>query len=171
MDILASHLQSGNCALLMTDSSTAEGWMHKTNIRVSEEDQIQMDVRVKTAQKFAMDFTEHGIKSYSQWFPGKENIIADALSHDNNRTDNKLISILYRFAPYQMPNHFSFVPVPNDIVLGLILLLLKMPAMEQYREAHMRTKLGRGKGGTNIVNQLNSRMSTLTTSCTTNELS
>jgi hypothetical protein len=51
--ILANCLQSGDCALSMTDSSTAEGWMRKTNFRVSDKDQIQMDVRVKAAQKFA----------------------------------------------------------------------------------------------------------------------
>jgi hypothetical protein len=130
-----------------------------------------MDVRIKAAQKFAMDITKHGIKSYSQWFPGKENIVADALSCDNDRTDNKLTSILFCFAPHQMPNHFRIVPLPNTIVLWLILLLSKLLAKEQYREAHMRTKLRCGEGGTNIVNQLDSPMSTLTTSCITNKLS
>jgi hypothetical protein len=103
--------------------------------------------------------------------PGKENIVVDALSRNNDRTDNKLNSILYQFGPHQMPNHFRILPLPNKIVSWLILLLLKLPVKEQYREAHMRTKLGRGKGGTNIVNQLDSQMSTLTTSCVTNELS
>jgi hypothetical protein len=84
IDILATnHLQSGDCALLMMDSSMAEGWMCKTNFRESNEDQIQTDVRIEAAQKFSMDFTEHGIKSYSQWFPGKENIVVDTLSHNN----------------------------------------------------------------------------------------
>jgi hypothetical protein len=135
IDILANRLQSGNCTLLMTDSSTAEGWMHKKNFRASDKDQIQMDVRVKAAQKFALDFTNHGIKSYSQWFPGKENIVVDALSCDNDRTDSKLTSILYCFAPHQMPNLFRIVPLPNKIVSWLILLLSKLPIKEQYREA------------------------------------
>jgi hypothetical protein len=56
IDILANHLQSGDYALLMTDSSTTEGWMCKTNFRASEEDQIQMDVRVKAAQKVCIGF-------------------------------------------------------------------------------------------------------------------
>ena len=67
VDTLAGHLHRGDCALSMTDKrATAEVWMHKTNFRVSDKDQIQMDVRVKAAQKFALDFTKHGIKSYSQ---------------------------------------------------------------------------------------------------------
>ncbi len=69
--------------------------MRKTNFRASDKDQIQTDVRVKAAQKFALDSTEHGINSNSQWFPGKENIIADALSSKDDRTDDKPTSILY----------------------------------------------------------------------------
>jgi hypothetical protein len=49
IDIFTNHLQSGYCALLMTDSSTAEGWMRKTYFRASDEDQIQMDGRVEAA--------------------------------------------------------------------------------------------------------------------------
>jgi hypothetical protein len=138
----------------MTDSSMAEGWMRRSNFRASNKDQIQTDVRINAAQKFAMDFTEHGIKSYSQWFSGKENIIADALSRDEDRTDNELTSILYCFVPHQMPNLFRIVPLPKEIVSWLISLLSKLPVKEQYREAHTRTKLRCGEGRTNIVNQL-----------------
>jgi hypothetical protein len=114
----------------MTDSSTAEGWMRKMNFRASDKDQIQMDVRVKAAQKFALDFTKHGTKSHSQWFPSKKNIVADALSRDDKRTDNKLTSILCLFAPHQVPNHFRIVPLPNEIVSWLILMLSKLPVKE-----------------------------------------
>jgi hypothetical protein len=66
IDIHANCLQSEDCTLSMTDSSTAEGWMHKTIFRESNKYQIQTDVRIKAAQKFTIDFTKHGIKSYSQ---------------------------------------------------------------------------------------------------------
>jgi hypothetical protein len=36
IDILANCLQSGNCALLLTDSSTAKGWMHWPSAQVGE---------------------------------------------------------------------------------------------------------------------------------------
>jgi hypothetical protein len=92
--------------------------MHKTNFRASDKDQIQIDMRIEAAQKFEIDFTEHGIKSYSQWFPGKENIVADALSCDDNRTDNKLTSILYPFAPHQIPNLFRIYHCPTKLSRG-----------------------------------------------------
>jgi hypothetical protein len=116
--------------------------MHKTNFRDCDDDQIQVDTRIKAARKFASDFTKHGIKSYSQWFAGTENIVADALSRDDDRTDDELTSILFRFAPEQMPTNFEIAPLPSEIASWLTSLLSTLPVREQYREVHTRTKLG-----------------------------
>ncbi len=89
----------------------------------------------------------HNIKSYSQWLPGKDNIVADALSRDDNRSDTELTFILHKFAPHQMPPHFKIAPLPSETASWLTLLLLKLPVKGQYREVHMRTKLGRGEDG------------------------
>jgi hypothetical protein len=110
---------------------------------------------------------ERGIKSYSQWFPGKENIVADALSRDDDRSDAELTSILYRFAPQQMPSCFEIVPLPSEIASWLISLLSRLPVNEQYRETHTRTKLGRGEDGQNIANPSDSA-TTLTSTASTN---
>lgn len=164
IDLLNGRLCPGDCALSMTDSTTAEGWLRKTNFRVNDEAPNQSEVRIEAARKFAILFTDHEIKSYSQWFPGKENIVADALSRDDDRTDSELTFLLYRFAPHQMPPNFKIVPLPNEIVSWLTSLLLKLPVNEQYREAHTRTKLGRGGDGMNIVNQSDSPMCSSTDS-------
>ncbi len=42
--------------------------------------------------------------------------MADALSCDNERMDNELTSILFCFAPHQMPSNFEITPLPNKIV-------------------------------------------------------
>ncbi len=169
VDIIAGRLKSSDCSLSMTDSSTAEGWMHKTNFRECDESQVQVDVRIEVARKFAWDFTENSIKSYSQWFPGKENIVADALSRDDDRSDDDLTSLLYRFAPLQMPHRFEIVPLPNEIASWLTSLLLKLPVNEQYREQHTRTKLGRGVNGLNIANPSDCKTLTSIASTSTNE--
>ncbi len=135
--MIEGRMVQGYCALSMTDSTTAKGWMHKTNFRDCDEDQEQVDAKIKAAQKFALDFTMHGIKSYSQWFPGKENIVADALSRDDDRTDKELTSILFCFAPHPTPPNFRIVPLPSEIALWLTSLLLTLPVKEQYREEHM----------------------------------
>ena len=42
----------------------------------------------------AKEMMENRIKSYIQWFPGSMNDVADALSRDNDITDNKLMNIV-----------------------------------------------------------------------------
>ena len=71
----------GDCSLSETDSSTSEGWSRKSNFKEDEdEDPIQATVRLEVAREHARHFMDNGIKDYSQWFPGKENDVSDALS-------------------------------------------------------------------------------------------
>ena len=79
------------------------------------------------------------------------NTVSDALTRDDDRTDDELTKILYLYAPEQMPERFKIVPLPNEIVLWLTSLLQRLPVKEQLREKHSRTKLGRGADGQNIV--------------------
>ncbi len=49
IDILAGRLKSQDCVLLMTDSTTAEGWLKKMNFSKLGESKIQSSVRIKAA--------------------------------------------------------------------------------------------------------------------------
>ncbi len=99
----------------MTDSTTAKGWMQKSNFDKSGEDPIQASVCADAACHHAKLFMGANIKGYSQWFTGKLNNIADALSRDWHRDDNELISILCLCFPQQMPTHFEISPLPSKI--------------------------------------------------------
>ncbi len=94
-----------------------------------------------------MQFSEMGIKDYSQWFPGRFNIVSDALSRDDDWSDEELTQILKSCAPSQVPEHFEIRQLPKEIVSWLTSLLLRLPVKEQLREKHTRTKLGRGIDG------------------------
>ena len=59
----------------MTDSTTAEGWMRKSNFLEPDNNPIQVTTQVDAARKYA-------VKGYSQWFAGKSNNVTDALSRD-----------------------------------------------------------------------------------------
>ena len=83
----------------MTDSSTSEGWQRKTNFKEDDEEPIQAKVRTDVAREDAMRKLEHGIKNYSQWFPGDDNDVSDALSRDDDRNDEDLTEILRSFVP------------------------------------------------------------------------
>ena len=70
---------------------------------------------------------EAGVKNYSQWFAGKFNDVSDALSRDDNRSDDELTSILRSFVPLQVPSHFDIVTLPNEIFSWLTLSQEKLP--------------------------------------------
>ena len=87
---------------------------------------------------------DYKVKNYSQWFPGDDNNVSDALSRDNNREDKELTIILQTDVPSQVPSCFDIVPLPNKISSWLTLLLLRLPGKETLQERHAGTKLGHG---------------------------
>jgi hypothetical protein len=109
-----------------------------------------MSARIEVARMHASLFLKKGIKAYSQWFKGEENNVADALSHDNNRSGDKLTLIIKSFCPSQVPSCFKNLQLPKEIISFLTVLLRKLPMKEQLREEHMRSKLVRGEDGRNM---------------------
>ncbi len=78
----------------MTDSTTSEGWLRKSNFIEDGEDPIQATTRVEVARLHATHYLSNEIREYNQWFRGADNNVADALSRDKDRTDNELTQIL-----------------------------------------------------------------------------
>jgi hypothetical protein len=155
--MLAGRLSQGDCALSKTDSSISAGWLRKTNFREIIRDDpnpVQAKVQIKTARHHAILFLKAGIKEYSQWFPGRKNNLADALSRDFDRSDIALIQIPRDTCPSQLPQHFQIAPLPNEISSWLTSLLQKLPVKEQLWEAHTRTTLGRGTVTPDILSPL-----------------
>ena len=157
VDILAGRLNNQDCVLSMTDSTTAEGWLRKSNFTELNECPTQASVRIEAARKFATLMMESGIRSYSQWFKGIENEVSDALSRDDDRTDEELTHVIKSFCPSQVPSHFEIRPLPNEITSWLTALLLKLPVNERYNEVHTRSKIGRGGDGKSTWNPSESR--------------
>eukprot|EP00957_Ditylum_brightwellii_P156549 11915054-Ditylum_brightwellii.AAC.1 len=80
IDILKGSLGKGDCLLSLTDSTTSEGWAKKTNFQEDNESPVETEVRVTIARTHARNMMTVNVKDYSQYFPGKHNWIADALS-------------------------------------------------------------------------------------------
>ncbi len=146
IDTISGRLKEGDCALSMTDSTTSEGWLRKSNFR-EENDQIQASVRILVARDHARRYMDLGIRDYSQWFPGAENNVADSLSRDFHLSDIELITYMRHNFPSQIPSRFEIVPLPNEIVLWLTSLLQQLPVNERFREEHMPTTNSPGIGG------------------------
>ena len=79
IDIIHGRLTAGDCALSMTNSTTAEVWMQKSNFVEPNEHPVQAKTCVDAARKYASIFMDADIKGYSQWFEGKRNNVADVL--------------------------------------------------------------------------------------------
>jgi hypothetical protein len=141
-------------------STTAEGWLKKSNFSELGESPVQVSVRIEAAQTQASLFIPLGLKFYSQWFKGKANEVSDALSRNDDRSDDELTKIIKTFCPFQVPSRFEIHRLPNKITSWLTVFLLKLPVSKQLKEAHMRSKLGRGSAGKNILSLLESKMMT-----------
>jgi hypothetical protein len=150
--IIAGRLSNGNCALSITNNTTSEGWLKKTNFIEDGEDPIQTSICIEVARLHTTHYLLCGIWEYSQWFRGAKNMVADALSRDDDRSNEELINILCTHCPSQLPQHFKIVPLPSKITLWLTLLLLWLPVKQQLVEKHTRTKLGRGTDTPNGAN-------------------
>ncbi len=114
----------------------------------------------------AMNYMTTGIREYSQWFRGEDNVVADSLSHDDDRSDEELTQLFCTHCSSQIPPHFKIQPLPNKITSWLTALLLRLPVKEQFKEKHTRTSLGRGKDGESTADGLDSRTPSLATSLT-----
>ncbi len=151
MDILANQLTPNNCVLLMTNYTMAKRWIKKFNFSKLGESPEQASARIEAARMHASLFLKKGIKTYNQWFKEEENNVANALSRDNDRSDNKQTLFIKSFHPLQVPSCFKILQLPKEIISFLTALLRKLPVKEQLREKHMRSKLGHGEDGRNIT--------------------
>ena len=104
------------------------------------EEPIQAEVRNKVCRDDAKRKFEFKVKDYSQWFPGKQNEVADALTRDDSRTDKELTNLLKIFCPSQIPKHFKIVPLPAETTSYLTSVLQKLPVKTKLWGKHARTR-------------------------------
>ncbi len=152
IDIIGGRLSPGDCALLMTDSTTAKEWMQKSIFTEPDNNPIQALTCIDVAQKYVQIFLDADVKGYRQLFAGKRNNVVDALSQEWHRTNKNLTSILCSLFPNQMPDHFEMLPLPRKISCWLISLLQQLPVSKRLREEHTMVNLECGDDGQNTAN-------------------
>jgi hypothetical protein len=160
VDIIAGRLKCEDCVLSMNDSTTPKNGSKKKISKLGEKNPIQALVRIKAPRMQATLFLKRGLKSYSQWFKGERKKVSDALSCDNDKTDNKLTLTIKTCCPSQVSSHFEICPLPNKIISWLTLLLQQLPVSKRLREVHTRSKLGHGSGGKSTPSPLESETTT-----------
>ncbi len=160
IESIMNSIPDESCILSQTDSSSATGWLRKSNFSDLEDEVVQMT----TARHLA--YTMLSCKSclYSQWFPGDENQVSDSLSRDFQLNNEELTHLITTFLPEQVPFGFHLCPLPEEIVSWLTLLLRNQPFKEQWSKQPTRSKLSRGLDTKLISNPLaSSKTGTWTT--------
>jgi hypothetical protein len=152
MDIHIGSAPRGSCFLSQTDSTSAAGWIRKSNFSDVH------PLHLKVARETATTIMEHDSTVYSQWFEGDMNAVADSLSRDHHLSNDELLNLLSSRIPEQMPNSFRIFPLPPDAVLKITTWLRSLPPSTQSPTAPLRSKLATGAIGSPTSRQLNLMM-------------
>ena len=140
IDMLSNEITAESCLLSQTDSTTASGWLRKSNFADKEDENVQLT----TARQLANITIKTKSCLYSQWFQGDDNIVSDSLSRDFHIPSSHLASLLESYVPEQVPFGLKIIPLPNEIDSWLICLLQNQPQREQWSKAPTRSKFALG---------------------------
>ena len=147
IDHIEGNLPTLSCVLSGTDSTTAEGWLRKSNFVSHGEKDADAAVKLATARKLADTLIETNTMLCSQWFQGKRNPEADSLSRDTDLSDADLTKLLLSSPECQLPSNFRIAPLPNKITSWIVSQARTLPVRKQLQRPLPRSTLSRGAAG------------------------
>jgi hypothetical protein len=154
IDILLGLVQPEDCISSQTDSSSAAGWLRKSNFAESQDEEIQLC----TARKLTTLLIDSHSCIYSQWFSGDLNNISDSLSRDFHLSDSFLVTNLSSMFPNQVHFGLTIHPLPTEISSWVTSVLLLCPQITQWSKEPLRSKLALGVDSENTSCPLVSKM-------------
>jgi hypothetical protein len=152
VDLLEGRLPEFSCIWSQTDSTTADGWMHKSSFNDAN------SAHYTGSRKLAKILIRAKSRLASEWIPGDTNKVADSLSRDTDLSDADLTTVLRLHVPLQLPPNFEIRALPVEISSWLTSLLQKLPDPKQSPNRPVRSQLRLGSAGS-----LTSARSTSTT--------
>lgn len=120
VDTFEHNIHLDYCCLSLMDSLISEGWAHKANFIELIKEPTQVTIQLENAQQHIMLLLDHNTTDYSQWFPGWDNVVPDALSFDDDQIDKKLIFCLKLFGSSIVHSKFTIQQLPNKLISRLI---------------------------------------------------
>ena len=111
--IQARHDKSGSpfpCYLHRSDSTSAVGWMYKSN-----HDPVGAPIHNEIARYHARHTLAMNACNYSQHLPGCENVVTDCLSRDFHLSDAQISAMLTSVHPSLSNSDMKIVQVPEEI--------------------------------------------------------
>jgi len=140
VDASRSKIQAEDCILSQSDSTSAAGWLRKSNFADDTDEFVQLSI----ARKLASLMIDTRSCLYSQWFSGDENNISDSLSRDFHLNSSNLSVLLSSNFPIQAPFGLEILPLPSDIVSWATSLLQSQPQAGQWSGEPTRSKFALG---------------------------
>lgn len=164
IDIIEGNMPEYSCVLSMSDSTTAAGWLKKSNFQPSETESKEMTrIKLLFSRSHATRMMENKCVDYSQWFPGDENDLADSLSRDFHLSNHQLTSLFHSLIPKQTPKNLKISTLPKEIESFLFSILQQLPEKTQQLEKHKHSGLSLGKDGKSFLTKLESKTTTSST--------
>lgn len=137
IDIEVGSIQALDTIHAGTDSSTAAGWIHKSNFSEDNSPVQLLVARTLAAQLLSIKATLHAC-----WLPGRENQVADALSRDHHLDDASLTTLMFSHCRSQIPVTFKICPVPQKVLCCVTTWLRNMPSSSQSPPIPTRSGIG-----------------------------
>jgi hypothetical protein len=153
IDAFHNKIAANDCILSQTDSTTAAGWLRKSNFS----DNLllpESSLRLVVARKLASLLIDTSSCLYSQWFKGDLNNIADTLSRAHNLSNSELSSFLTSSFPEQTPAGITIYDLPKEILYWTSLMLQKLPKQPPSFQAHQENINDLGQDGSSSCPQL-----------------
>lgn len=147
LDIIDGDIGAEDCALSMSDSTNAIGWVKKSNFMEEGETHHDQTAKLRPVRKLADLAIDNKIKLYSQWFPGALNIIPNLLSRDWYLSDDEIIALLTQLVSNQLHPNFRIVPIPKEIDAFLCSVLLDLPFNKERQKKYKTSGFGLGDSG------------------------
>jgi hypothetical protein len=144
VEILSGRVEPGSCLLAQGDSTSATGWLRKSNFSDNNH-----PLQLEAARHLAFILLDAGVLLYSQWFAGKANGTSDSLSRDTHLSARELTSLCSHFIPSQVPPNFEISPLPPAVSSWVISLLRSQPPTKALKKAPTRSTLWLGRDGNN----------------------
>ena len=90
----------------MGDSTTAAGWLRKSNFKEDDENDVETTVKLVAARHLVTLILKTKACFYSQWFAGDENDVSDSLSRDIHVSTPILTNLINLLdMTHLIPNH------------------------------------------------------------------
>ena len=157
------NIRPDDCILSQLDSSTADYWLHRGGARFQGQEK---STHLAISRWLAAILEQTQACSYSQWIPGDDNVIADALSRDHHLSNAQLTHLIHHSATHQMPPNFSISPLPTDIASKLTLWMQIGRAPKDFKLTPRRSSIASSESGPNSLRPLDFVMSPIHSSPT-----